>query len=373
MCAIYVGELEVSTYPQRFGRLGEAKIASDDSDSVSRDSAERNNRNDHAEEPSNTEHPISSSNINSDAESYEETTPRKPNSENNPTDVDSNHCKKFQKDSMTCTVCKDPKTGNNLEQCSYSYQPSDKFFSYSKSTSFGNSQRDKSHKTPHRGDKESDNSDEAAKKSFRGYVPRQTYEASTADEAMSTDDDADRSKQEVAYGYLNTAKKKAEIEEFLQNFGKEDRSRCKKITRDKMTCYRCADEDGFQKEECVFMTGQEPEKAQLALHEVKRLQIDSAAPSVRRFSLANPTDPSEPSMSASGNSYVRMEKPDNEYPEEAPGAAEETTEAEPYDYTSETRPRYDKVLGLTLPAYMFTTSEHEAAFDEVVASDQDQR
>jgi len=147
--------------------------------------------------------------------------------------------------------------------------------------------------------------------------------------------------------------------------------------RDKMTCYQCVDEKGVQKEECAFVTGREPD--QLAFREIKEFQIDPAShprglkqqPSSTKTS-ARAADPLEPNASASKNSYVKLEKPDNDYPDETQHVAEETKEAEPYDYTSETRSRYDKVLGLTLPAYMFATSEHEAAFDEVVASSHDQ-
>lgn len=279
---------------------------------------------------------------------------------------------------MTCKICKDPKTGNDFEQCSYSYQPSDKLYSYSKSSSFGNPQNDRSEETPH-DDEHSSDSSEIAKKSYDEYVPGQVYEASTADEIKS-EDDAKGSKS-VDAGYLDTAKKKAEIEEFMQNFRKEDRSKCKKIMRDKMTCYQCVDEEGFQKEECAFVTGQEPDKDQLVFHETKEFQVD-AVPRTRDFKPSGSTktktkkavESLEPSASASRNSYVRIEKPDNDYPDEATHPAEETkAEAEPYDYTSETRAKYDKVLRLTLPAYMFTTSEHEAAFDEIVASSHDQR
>lgn len=288
---------------------------------------------------------------------------------------------------MTCTICKDPKTGNDFEQCSYSYQPSDKLFSYTKSSSFGTPRKtdNKSEQTQEKSTREedeqpSDSYEDSKRFSYEKYGPSETYEASTTDETKSDDDDAANKKLVGAdVGYFNTAKKKAEIEAFMQNFQKEDRSKCKKIMRDKMTCYQCVDKDGFQKEECVFVTGQEPDKqsTQLAFHEVKELQIDPASRN-RALELSSSAkekvvDPVEPSASASGNSYVRMKKSDNDYPDEASQTAEETKEAEPYDYTSETRAVYNEALGMTLPAYMFATSEHEAAFDEVVGSSHNQR
>lgn len=274
---------------------------------------------------------------------------------------------------MTCKICKDPETGDNLEQCSYSYQPSDKLYSYSKSSRFGNPE--KAEQTSDDEDESSEGS-ETAKTSYDKYVPGPAYEASTRDEAQSRDDASNR---KVDTGYLDTVKKKAEIEEFMQNFQKEDRSKCKKIMRDKMTCYQCVDDTGFQKEECAFVTGDEPDKEQLVFHETKEFQVDAVTPRATRdfkppgAKRAKAAESLEPSVSASGNTYVRLEKPDNDYPDEASHTAEETKGAEPYDYTSETRAKYDKVLRLTLPAYMFSTSEHEAAFDEIVASDHDRR
>lgn len=46
-------------------------------------------------------------------------------------------CREVKKDSMTCTVCTDPKTGGNFQKCSYAYQPSDKVYKFSKSKTFG--------------------------------------------------------------------------------------------------------------------------------------------------------------------------------------------------------------------------------------------
>lgn len=52
-------------------------------------------------------------------------------------DASSVTCKQVQKDSKTCTVCKDPKIGGTYEKCTYNYQPSDKLYKYSRSKSFG--------------------------------------------------------------------------------------------------------------------------------------------------------------------------------------------------------------------------------------------
>lgn len=289
-------------------------------------------------------------------------------SERHSEDIDKDLCKTIQKDSMTCTVCKDPKNGNDFEQCSYSYQPTEKLFSYSESSAFGNP-RENDDSQERRSEEELPDGSEIVKGSYEPYTPGSSYKASTKKETKSEDDEA------VGPEYLNTAKKKAEIEGFLQKFQKKDRSKCKKVMRDKMTCYQCVDDEGFQKEECVFVTGREPDKEQLAFHEIKEFQVDPASSVVSSTKTKAENPPLiEPIMSGSKNSYVRLEKPDNDYPDEASHTTEETKGVEPYDYTSETQSTYNKVLGMTLPAYMLTTSEHEEAFDEVVASSyQDER
>ncbi|XP_067209090.1 dentin sialophosphoprotein [Linepithema humile] len=366
----YLGRIKSSTYPRRSDRVSAETQVASDPESASRDLSDYSS--DYFKGLSDYQLPT---NKDDEPKYYgDQAVPSsKSVSEHQSENINEEHCKKVQKDSMTCTICKDPKTGNDFEQCSYSYHPSDKLFSYSKSSSFGNPQKnDKSQQVPQESEQSSE-SLETATSSYDEYTPGQIYEASTADETKSEDDV--EGKKAVDTGYLDTVKKKAQIEEFMQNFQKQDRSKCKKIMRDKMTCYQCIDEDGFQKEECVFITGREPgDKDQLAFREVKEFQVDPTAHTSQIVSNSKTVDSAvEPSASASGNSYVRLEKPDNDYPDEKPNVTEETKETEPYDYTSETRSKYDKVLGLTLPAYMFTISEHEAAFDEVVASSHDQR
>ncbi|XP_034948510.1 uncharacterized protein [Chelonus insularis] len=56
---------------------------------------------------------------------------------------DSVNCRTVLKDSMTCQVCLDPHTHESSEQCSYSYDPDDKVYAYSKSRSFGTPKKDR--------------------------------------------------------------------------------------------------------------------------------------------------------------------------------------------------------------------------------------
>ncbi|XP_072753805.1 uncharacterized protein [Anoplolepis gracilipes] len=307
------------------------------------------------------------------SEDQDTTTPssKSVSSERYSENIDTDHCKKIQKDSMTCTICKDPKTGNNFEQCSYSYQPSDKVFSYSKSSSFGNSRENDKYPRARQMAKTRETKSERAAvqdsseidKDFYAPNPEKSYETLTTDEAK------DDSKDGTTEGKKVWEEGKVDVGGY---FRKKDGSKCRRIMRDKMTCYQCIDDNGVQKEECVFVTGREPD--QLAFREIKEFQINPVShPPDLKYPSSTKADPLESSASANTDSYVELKKPDNDYTDETQHTTEETKEAEPYDYTSETRSRYDKVLGLTLPEYMFATSEHEAAFDEVVASSHDQR
>ncbi|OXU17925.1 hypothetical protein TSAR_000553 [Trichomalopsis sarcophagae] len=133
----------------------------------------------------------------------------------------------------------------------------------------------------------------------------------------------------VDNGFYDATLRRAEIEKIVKDIGSEDRSKCKKMYRNGMTCYSCADERGFVNEECAFVN--EPDS--------------TVSGSIKRKTRATVDE---------------EEKPKDEKDEE------ELEEAEPYDYVAETRAVYDKVLGISLPAYMITKSAQEAEFDEYV-------
>ncbi|XP_076385548.1 uncharacterized protein LOC105664376 [Megachile rotundata] len=268
--------------------------------------------------------------------------------------IEPTHCKKVQKGSLSCKVCKDPKTGSNSEQCSYEQQPSDKNYSYSKSKSFGSPTKTENHEDKTYEGSETEES-EPRKDSFGFYgdsgKDRDTRESSTSDAETKTEEKTDPKKVD---DFSEAFKKKAEIKKFLQEFQKEDRSNCKKMMRGKMTCYQCVDDKGFRKEECAFITDGE-------LAEDKVDEVEEPSKKIPRSVNEKVEDvPVEPEASASENIEVRKKE------EVDSGAGKE---AEPYEYVAETRPVYDKVLGITLPAYMLTTSEHEEEFDRIVASD----
>lgn len=289
--------------------------------------------------------------------------------------ADETNCKKVNKDSMTCTVCTDPKTGGKSEQCSYAYEPNDKLFSFSRAKSFGSPEEAESEETGSPGS------------SAESYTDQGSYGVASDNKPYVAGEEAspsDKKEQAEALEFFNTSAKKKEIQKVLSEFQQEDRSKCKKVIRDKLTCFQCADKDGVQKEECIFVAAQEPAKDRVAYREVKEYQkeprpaeaIDRPVISKRKERKTRKASPysfyAEPVPSASEDNEEAREAEDVE----GTGDTEEhqverenvQTADEEYDYTAATKPTYDKVLGLTLPRYMLTTSEHEAEFDEVVAS-----
>ncbi|XP_076618916.1 uncharacterized protein LOC143340623 [Colletes latitarsis] len=267
--------------------------------------------------------------------------------------MEPSNCKEVQKDSMTCKVCKDPKTGSNSEQCSYRYQPTDKSFSYTKSKSFG---------TPTKAeDRSYDGSENKESSEPKSSFEERAYESKPEAKQEFTTKSAPK---KVEADFYDAFKKKAEIQKVLQEFQKEDRSNCKKLMRDKMTCYQCVDEKGFHKEECAFVTADEPGEDKAEYAESKEVQVEPVKKS-RSMLIEKRMDnvPLDADASASENVYSKRELPGTKNSEE-----DEAKEAEAYEYVAETRPVFDKVLGLTLPAYMLSTSDHEEEFDRIVSS-----
>ncbi|KAF3424893.1 hypothetical protein E2986_10991 [Frieseomelitta varia] len=271
--------------------------------------------------------------------------------------IEPSHCKEIERDSMTCKVCKDPKTGSNSEQCSYKYQPNDKSYSYSKSRSFGSPTEPEE-----RSYDESERKESKEPYESRGYdtssekTPRVTNRDASRGEfstfGESEDQSASSAPKKGDSGFYDAFKKKAEIQQVLREFQKEDRSNCKKLMRGRMTCYQCVDEKGFQKEECAFVTSDEPigEKSTKKVpRSIERRSYDSFA---------------EPRAAASEKAEREQSNSERRSDEVEKGPKE----IEPYEYVAETRPVFDKVLGFTLPAYMLSTSEHEDEFDKIFTS-----
>ncbi|XP_053994492.1 transcriptional regulator ATRX [Hylaeus volcanicus] len=289
--------------------------------------------------------------------------------------IEPSNCKEVQKNSMTCTICKDPKTGSNSEQCSYKSQPTDKSFAYTRSKSFG---------SPTKTDDKSSEKSEKNKESLEPVYKQRTYGFSSEKEPYSTNSNPKREYREfvspsvseseakeesttkaaakkIDADFYEAFKKKAEIQKVLQEFQKEDRSNCKKLMRNKMTCYQCTDEKGFQKEECAFIAADEAAEDKAESTESKDVQEPTKKMSrstIIERRVGNV--PLDSDASASENIHEKKKPAIQE--------EEELKEVEPYEYVAETKPVFDKILGITLPAFMLSTSEDEKEFDRAVAS-----
>lgn len=106
------------------------------------------------------------------SESRPQKTPTTDEPQDEVEDAPTTGCKQVQKDSKTCTVCKDPKNGGTYEKCTYSYQPSDKLYKYSRSKSFGYPD-----KTPSSSPRDSDKATEASHQSKSLDYPRGSGDA----------------------------------------------------------------------------------------------------------------------------------------------------------------------------------------------------
>ncbi|PSN38870.1 hypothetical protein C0J52_25722 [Blattella germanica] len=280
--------------------------------------------------------------------------------------------------------------------------------------------------------------------------------------------------------YFTDTEQKKDLEKVLGEFTQKDRTSCKKVMKDKMTCYKCIDSKGMQHEECMFVAASEPKSSHLAYHEVKEfrlvptpaeadgtgsasssLPVDSISssssdstkttqttdktttdatttitPKPRRktfFKKVTTTTPTpvadnkfaetsqgdilkvsqKPSSDKQGvnvkvsrrssKTFVtsttttlttppppvkkvksakisasldaepagsevqekKVTKSDKQYPEPELSASDLSPDGY---YTAETKVKYDPILKVHLPEYMLTRSEHEAIFDEVMAS-----
>jgi hypothetical protein len=178
------------------------------------------------------------------------------------------------------------------------------------------------------------------------------------------------SSSKVDSGFYDATVRRAEIEKIVKKMGEEDKSKCKRTLRGGMTCYKCTDNKGFTNEECVYVTDPEVEASK-----EKSIQVKDGTSEPTEASVATTTTTAkllEPLTSSSWMSVVTKRKTREagekakDKDEELETLDEERHEAEPYDYVAETRPVYDKVLGITLPAYMVNKSPHEIEFDAAV-------
>ncbi|XP_049812527.1 uncharacterized protein LOC126259396 [Schistocerca nitens] len=258
--------------------------------------------------------------------------------------ADNANCQKVVKDSMTCQVCKDPKTGGSSEQCSYSTKPEANNYFVEKQSSYSSGSKQPTRSTSSSYDSRGGaserrdtklpgkdltqaasadqpssglnlpevkgldpflygqaesydpqaSSDTSSRYQTDYYAPYKSYEeyfrhlfpdlgaAGSAAQPSASQASGDYSKSgsrpefysaPSAGAAVAAVADRKDLDAVLGEFTRKDRSACKKVQRDKMTCYQCADATGTQHEECMFVAASEPKSKHLAYHEHKQFKL----------------------------------------------------------------------------------------------------
>lgn len=362
------------------------------------------------------------------------------------------NCKEVLRDGMNCMTCKDPKTGGNYESCSYVAEPKNNKYAYSKEKKFDSN--DEPDETEQKGEqpKKSEKYHEA-KDDVGEYSPTEsdkTHSAYKKDDVESNDkyntyyapksapseplrsesSESDSSEEKVDSlakpynykqalpGFYSDTEPKKDVEHVLAEFKRKDRSACKKVQKNGMTCFQCIDNKGLKNEECMFVSESAPKRSHLAYQEVK--EFTSKPPTIdvghevaesRTVSTSAPPASKPAALVVSNPGYgKKLKRKKARQPKTQATAAaspvstavpatqspvkpkikrsvdsdaeieadivDETNVAPPEEFAgsnsngafwAETRPRYSAALGVTLPEFMLARSEHEASFDEMVA------
>ncbi|XP_044745794.1 uncharacterized protein LOC123307511 [Coccinella septempunctata] len=200
--------------------------------------------------------------------------------------------------------------------------------------------------------------------------------------------------KEEPLDYAGTNKK--EVEDVLADFKKKDRSQCKQVKKNGMTCFLCIDENKVKNEECMFISESRPRGTYAKYTKtdevgdsseikpvLKKIAITRTKRSGRKDNEINVADSSkiervvaapetnqkvpedaELKASASAQDAQRIEEKDDEPKLETPQEFDTTDEGGAY--SAETKPVYSKTLGMTLPKYMLDKSEFEKEFDAIL-------
>lgn len=357
------------------------------------------------------------------------------------------NCKEVIKDGMTCMTCKDAKTGGNYESCSYVAAPKNNKYAYSKEKNFDSNddpeepENDEQSEGPKTSEKiQETNTDDTAPQKFteaEDDKPYSSYRQPEKDDSgekyksfyihtskpkpnealreASNEDSSEEVKpksydyQKALPGFYTDNEPKKDVEHVLAEFKKKDRSSCKKVQKNAMTCYQCVDKKGLKHEECMFVSESAPKQSHLAYQELKEFTSKPAtlddgnetAESQTVTTSATPTKKSAAYVAASahyGKKLKRKKAPQGTLAAAPTNVVAKTTQkfkrsegsesnsndkisvasnvAPPEEFAgseskaafwAETVPRYSAALGVTLPEYMLSRSEHEASFDEAVA------
>ncbi|XP_041977172.1 uncharacterized protein LOC121731674 isoform X1 [Aricia agestis] len=357
------------------------------------------------------------------------------------------NCKEVQKDGMTCMSCKDPKTGGNYESCSYVTEPKNNKYAYSKENKYDSNDEPDEPEQNSQGNKKAEKYQNAKEDDTAPQKFTSSEEEKPSSEYRNASPDADSDGKYKAY-YVHASRPKTseaireasdegsaedtkaksydykkalpefytdnepkkDVEHVLAEFKKKDRSACKKVHKNGMTCFQCIDKNGLKNEECMFVSESAPKQSHLAYQEVKEFTskpatldgadgaeskiVTTSAPSAQRSAAYVVSNSNygkklkrkkavQPTLAAAGTSPVaqvqsapKVKRSEGSEAEANAQIADETNIAPPEDFAgaesqgafwAETVPRYSADLGVTLPEYMLARSEHEQSFDEAVA------
>ncbi|KAH9630692.1 hypothetical protein HF086_003983 [Spodoptera exigua] len=363
------------------------------------------------------------------------------------------NCKEVKKDGMTCTTCKDPKTGGNFESCSYVAEPKNNKYAYSKERKFDSNDEPDEAEAPQQSEpaqksekyvqsdesseekyakaaepKEPNNDDNSGEKYKAYYIhnskPTPSEALRAAEDKQSSEEEGDGSSgksydyKKALPGFYTDNEPKKDVEHVLAEFKKKDRSSCKKVQKNGMTCYQCIDKNGLKNEECMFVSESAPKRSHLAYQELKEFTskpatLDQGNEGAESKTVTTSAPPAQKSAAYVvdntnyGKKLKRKKAPQSiaaaatvpvaSAVKPAPVAAnvrktkrsvdseaernaqivDVTNIAQPEEFAgsdsrgafwADTMPRYSASLGVTLPEFMLSRSEHELMFDETVAS-----
>ncbi|KAF5281022.1 hypothetical protein FQA39_LY05227 [Lamprigera yunnana] len=301
------------------------------------------------------------------------------------------NCKEEQrKNGVTCLVCQDPKNGGNFEKCEYKSDPNEKKYAYVRESKYDAEPKQESEDESNEKYKESDEAKEKLpKQSVKETKKHQKYSVTEVDPIKSYAGDESQkyedftvfpkqSKQSVSKtkpGYFDATGKR-DVERVLEEFSKKDRSNCKQVKKNQMTCYLCIDKKGIQNEECMYVSESQPQSSLIAYHQLERVdgksspkasEAESRIESVKvplhekKKKLKKVTDSDAYS---SNKKAVKSKRTTNQ---EADPVPEFDINDKGGLYTSETKPVFVESLGLSLPKYMVEKSEYERDFDQTVS------
>lgn len=239
------------------------------------------------------------------------------------------NCKVVIKGEMECQICHDAKSNSNSESCSYSSKPDHKKYAFHREKSYNSKDDDKNkgagskgqgkntnapkkpkakanksngqkkaniqkqHKTHDNlkvaesrqprdivgldpylyGGEESEETEEAPK-SYEGYYSHifPSGEKSARIQAEKGDEE-----DEKQYEHLPGFNGRKDVDSVLAEFNKKDWSKCQKITKGDLTCYKCKDKNGANYEECMYISDSTPKKSRVIYEENKRFYEDADA------------------------------------------------------------------------------------------------